>query len=113
MSDEETPLLARDGDEGPPPPLASRLTSVLATPSSLNSLERFLALSAVFFLLLSVTGFGLFTGEAVRAGRAEKGRATVTQTVARPGPTVAPRPGKGSNVSHYTLDRDREAVERG
>lgn len=112
-ADEETaPLLAPEGSGNAPtsPSLSSRLSTALASPKSLNGLEKLLAALAVFLLLLTATFAGLFAGEAVKLGKEEKhhggkhGGATVTATSTVSGPTAtvtaSPLPHlPGKNVS--------------
>ena len=113
---ESAPLLDADGSDAAPAPqsLSSRLQTALSDPSSLNSLEKSLAALAVFFLLLTATGFGLFAGEAVKLGQVERGRSTVTATATRtttvlgPTTTALPLPKlPGKNVSRSSA-RARE-----
>lgn len=103
MADEEsTPLLSPDG-ESEPQGLSHRVKTALSNPASLNGLEKALAALAVFLLLLTATGFGLFAGEAVKLGqevspRGEllNGRALTlrlphsTARPAQPPPSLAP-----------------------
>lgn len=105
---ESAPLLQSEGshEAAPPQSFSARLQSALSNPSSLNGLEKSLAALTVFFLLLTATGFGLFAGEAVKLGQAERGRSTVTETATRTttvlGPTTTTKPVPklpGSNVS--------------
>ncbi|GAA5975104.1 hypothetical protein JCM21900_001601, partial [Sporobolomyces salmonicolor] len=115
-SDEEQPLLgeAAGPADAAPPSFSDRLHAALREPKRLNGLEKALAALAVFFLLLTATGFGLFAGEAVKYRRGHTPTqpppggptrtVTATSTVAGPTTTVVPprqppkAPGKNDEV---------------
>ncbi|KAK4700963.1 hypothetical protein P7C70_g5275, partial [Phenoliferia sp. Uapishka_3] len=110
-TDEEQPLLPTEGQEAPES-FSERVSTALSKPSALNGLEKGLAALAVFFLLLTATGFGLFAGEAVKLGHERKSHqsdrphitATMTATATSnyPGPTSSPPspspPGRNDDV---------------
>ncbi|KAM0749064.1 zincin [Meredithblackwellia eburnea MCA 4105] len=94
--EESAPLLQNDSQpHAEQQSFQARISTVLAKPSALTSLEKALAALAVFFLLLTATGFGLFAGEAVKLGHeTRKGHKTVTRTSTAtiPGPTSTRAP---------------------